>query len=251
MSVYVTGDCHSKFHKLSTSIFTKQKTLTKKDCVIILGDFGGIWNWKGEDKHEKYWLDWLQDKPFTTLFVCGNHENFERLYQYPQKDWHGGMVHEVRPNVLHLMRGYVFDIDGWTFFAFGGAASHDITGGILEPDDPQLKQKIRRLDKNWECYRINHRTWWKEEMPNEQEMQSGLKHLAEFDNQVDFILTHDCPTSTQRQIDTALYSPNKLNDYLETLKQTVQYEHWYFGHYHIDMHFGKESAVYDKIIQIL
>ena len=28
-------------------------------------------------------LDWLDGKVFTTLFVDGNHENFDRLYAYP------------------------------------------------------------------------------------------------------------------------------------------------------------------------
>ena len=32
-------------------------------------------------------LDWLDGKAFTTLFVDGNHENFDRLYAYPvEKD---------------------------------------------------------------------------------------------------------------------------------------------------------------------
>lgn len=48
--------------------------------------------------------------------------------------WHGGRVHKIRPSVIHLMRGQVFEIDGKRIFAFGGASSHDIDGGILEPD---------------------------------------------------------------------------------------------------------------------
>lgn len=49
------------------------QTMTKQDYVIICGDFGGVWD---GSKREKYWLDWLEDKPFTTLFVSGNHENY-------------------------------------------------------------------------------------------------------------------------------------------------------------------------------
>lgn len=65
------------------------------------------------------------------MFVDGNHENFDKLYQYPEKDWHGGRVHEIRPNVLHLMRGHVFDIQGHSFFCMGGAMSHDIDNGVV------------------------------------------------------------------------------------------------------------------------
>ena len=54
------------------------------------------------------------------------------LNGYPQKAWNGGMVREIRPSVLMLERGYVFNIDGCKCFAFGGARSHDISGGILK-----------------------------------------------------------------------------------------------------------------------
>ena len=36
---------------------------------------------------------------------------------------HGGKVHRIRPHVLHLMRGQVFDIEGHTFFTMGGVKS--------------------------------------------------------------------------------------------------------------------------------
>ena len=47
----------------------------------------------------------------------------------------------LEPHVLHLMRGQIFEIDGKKIFTFGGASSHDITGGILETDDPSFKEK--------------------------------------------------------------------------------------------------------------
>ena len=42
----------------------------------------------------------------------------------------------IRPSVLHLMRGQLYDICGKRIFTMGGASSHDIRDGILEPDDP-------------------------------------------------------------------------------------------------------------------
>ncbi|WP_418825946.1 hypothetical protein [Paratractidigestivibacter sp.] len=47
------------------------------------------------------------------------------LAELPETERCGGHVHIVRPNILHLMRGEVFDIDGTTVLAMGGAASHD------------------------------------------------------------------------------------------------------------------------------
>lgn len=139
--IYITGDCHGDFRRFSKEIFPEQSEMSKDDYVIICGDFGGVWNKDLESPEETWWLNWLQDKFFTTLFVDGNHENFDRLYRYPVEEWNGGKVHKIRPSVIHLMRGQVFEIDDRRIFAFGGVSSHDIDGGILEPNDPEYKQK--------------------------------------------------------------------------------------------------------------
>ena len=70
--IYATGDTHTEWMpRLSNKGFPEGKDLTKDDYVVILGDFG-IWDGsKGEQKR----LDWLEERPFTTLFVDGNHEN--------------------------------------------------------------------------------------------------------------------------------------------------------------------------------
>lgn len=41
-----------------------------------------------------WWRSWLNDRPFTTLFVDGNHENFDLLNAYPVENWHGGKYTE-------------------------------------------------------------------------------------------------------------------------------------------------------------
>ena len=72
---------------------------------------------------------------FTTLFVDGNHENFDRLYSYPIIEWHGGKVHKINSSIFHLMRGEIYEIDNKKIFAFGGASCHDIPDGILDDDN--------------------------------------------------------------------------------------------------------------------
>ena len=88
--IYITGDCHADFRRFGVNIFPEQKDMTKADYVIICGDFGGVWMRHEESGAEKCWMDWLERKPFTTLFVDGNHENFDRLYNYPVEEWNGG-----------------------------------------------------------------------------------------------------------------------------------------------------------------
>ena len=52
--IYVTGDCHGDYRRFNTAVFPEQKEMTKDDVVIILGDFGLVWDYSGENKTEKY-----------------------------------------------------------------------------------------------------------------------------------------------------------------------------------------------------
>ena len=79
--IYATGDTHGNFQRFAPEYFPEQAGMTKEDYMIICGDFGGVWD--GGKKEERN-LDWLEDLPFTTLFVSGNHENFD-LLQIPDR----------------------------------------------------------------------------------------------------------------------------------------------------------------------
>lgn len=115
--LYITGDTHADWmNRLNTDAFPEQRSMNKSDYVLILGDFG-VWD---NSKREKYNLDWLEKKPFTTVFISGNHDNYDILYSLPVSEWHGGKVNFIRPSVIHLMRGEVYSIEGKTFFVFGG-----------------------------------------------------------------------------------------------------------------------------------
>lgn len=249
--IYITGDCHADFRKLNTENFLEQKEMTKEDYVIICGDFGAVWMRDLEGEQEKWWMDWLENKPFTTLFVDGNHENFDRLYNYPVEEWMGGKVHKIRPSVIHLMRGQVFEICGKKIFTFGGASSHDITDGILDVNDPDFMKKKKEYDREWRLYRINHISWWKEELPSEEEMKEGLENLAKHKGEVDFIVTHCCATSTERIISDGEFESDYLNDYLEEIRQIIKFKKWFFGHYHDNREVtDKEILIYEQIIRI-
>jgi DNA repair exonuclease SbcCD nuclease subunit len=233
------------------SIFPEQKEMTKDDYVIICGDFGGVWNKGEESKEEMMLMDWLDCKSFTTLFIDGNHENFDRLYAYPVEEWHGGKVHKIRSSVIHLMRGQVFEIDGKIIFAFGGASSHDIDGGILEPDDPDFKKKKKELDRGWRPYRVNHVSWWSQELPSAEEMEEGRKNLALHDQSVDFIVSHCCASSTQTLLGGSMYKPDILTTYLEEIRQGTRFKKWFFGHYHDNRNVNAEEILlYEQIIRI-
>ena len=253
--IHVTGDIHGKPERLSTHSFYEQKEMKNQgeNFVIILGDFGLIWNYETESSSEKYWLDWLENKPFTTLFVDGNHENHERLSTHPIKEYKGGLVHKIRPHVLHLMRGQVFTIEDKKFFTFGGASSHDISDGILDSEDPKWKDKAKYLDsKGKYMYRIKGLSWWEQELPTEEEMQIGIDNLKLHNNKVDFILSHSPSTSELYLMGgKGLYKPDILSNYLEEVKATTEYKRHLFGHMHVNKAINdKDICLYEQIIRI-
>jgi predicted phosphodiesterase len=205
---YITGDTHipCDISKLKTKRFPDSKNLSKNDFLIICGDFGGVWN---NDNEELYWRKWLDCKNFTTLFVDGNHENFNLLNEFEIVDFCNGKARKISDSIYHLMRGQIYEIDGKRIFTFGGAASHDI--------------EYRTKDKNW----------WEEELPSERELILAQKNLEAVDWKVDYIVTHCAPTSIQQMIAPS-YDANRLTDFLETIKEKATYQAWYFGHYHTD-----------------
>ena len=249
--LYITGDTHTEWvGRLNINSFPEQKEMTKDDYVVVLGDFG-IWN---DSKMENYNLDWLDNRNFTTLFVSGNHDNYDILDSLPVEEWNGGKVNFIRPSVIHLRRGQVFEIKNKKFFTFGGASSHDIRDGILDP----IKDKdlINKWNRDWsKLFRINHVSWWKQELPSEEEMKEGRNNLEKHDWKVDYILTHSPYTSLLRQMDggSGLYESDVLTDYLQEIKQKTEYKQWLFGHMHINQtfHWERSSCLYEQITRIL
>ena len=246
--IIVTGDIHGNpFQRLNLENFPEGKTFTKEDYVIILGDFGLVWD---DSAMEHSCLDWLENKPWTTLFIDGNHENYDLLNKFPIEEWGGGRVQKIRSSVIHLLRGEVYDIGGYKFLAMGGARSHDIQDGILEVGDPRIK--IWKKD-NFKLFRINHISWWEEEIPNEEERKNALKNLAENDYKVDYILTHEAPSSDVVLMDHLLYHPDEYSRWLEMeIRQKVRYKKWFFGHYHLNLDVNeKETCLFERRIRIV
>lgn len=250
MSIFITGDIHAEIYpRFSNASFPAQKGLTKDDIVIVAGDFGIPWTDGGAQ--DAYALRELEKRPFTTCFVDGNHENYDLLEQYPEQMWHGGRVHRINDSVIHLMRGQVFDIDGTTIFAFGGAASHDVEDGILDAYDPDLKNKARALRKAGKYrYRINHLSWWEREMPDRSEYDEGMANLEKHGFDVDYIITHCPPTTVLRQM--GFNDPDDMARYFQDIKDCTRFRTWYFGHLHKDCALPWEQmvALYRNIVQI-
>lgn len=255
--IYITGDTHGDFRRFSTTAFPEQSQMTKDDLVIICGDFGGVWDYKGESAHEEYWLDWLDNKPFTTCFVDGNHECFQRLYDMPVEHWNGGKVHKIRPTVIHLMRGQIFKFGGLKFFTFGGASSHDILDGILDvndyPDKAMFDRVRREYTKAGKMFRIKNQSWWQLELPTNAEMIEGVNNLVKNGNSADYVVSHCLPSSVNAYISFGEYNTDKLNRYFQDLlDKGLEFKHWFSGHLHFNCKIDtKFSVLYEQIIRVV
>lgn len=252
--IYVTGDTHGDFFRFSQEEFPEQKDMTEDDFVIVCGDFG-IWNNTTEERDK---FEFLLSLPFTILFVDGNHENFDRLYgdEFPLVSFHGGKAHKIQRNVYHLCRGYVFTLENKKFFTFGGAQSHDIRDGILDPADFPYREKFLDEYYNWyvtgKQFRVLGQSWWPQELPSDEEMEFGLKTLRENDNKVDYIITHCCPQELASYFSRGMYEPDILTKYFDTINKTVNFGHWYFGHYHnSERFFDRYTMLYYDMERIL
>ena len=256
--LFITGDTHGDFSRFYKDYFPEQKEMTKDDIVIICGDFGGVWYQKNNHKKYKtecHILDELDKRSFTTVFVPGNHENYDRLMsdEFPVKEWHGGKVKEIRPSIFMLMRGEMYEIEGKKIFAFGGAASHDIKDGILDGSDPQWKREAKALDKQGKhMYRVNGLSWWAEELPSEEEKAYAKETLKKHNWQCDYVITHEAPASDVILLGNGFYHPDEFSKWLEKIHRKLNYKHWFFGHYHDEKNINaKEHLLYYQISRLL
>ena len=206
--IYVTGDTHGDQMRFLDGHW--DAALTTNDTLIICGDFGFVF---ADDYSEKRFLDDLEKRSYSICFVDGNHENFPSIFSYPEETWNGGKVHHIRENIYHLMRGQVFTIENKTIFTMGGAYSID--------------RYCRRLNESY----------WEEELPTGDDYKEANMNLEKHHFRVDYILTHTAPDSIIYQMGyhpATFGADAELTGFLEWVKRKATFQHWYFGHWHLD-----------------
>lgn len=222
--IYLTGDTHgtkglSRFYEKN---WPSGQTLTKNDYLVILGDFGIPWNNNGSDR---YWLQWLEAQPWTTLFVDGNHDNFSYLNSLPVTEWHNGHIHKLNDSVFHLMRGEVFLLDDKKILAAGGAAS---------------------IDKQ---YRVPYASWWPEETWSSEDRRK--LSAAAREHTFDYVFAHTAPEHiVTRCLGDAFRFDDPVSKDMEDLDIRFTGK-WYFGHFHVNkMLDNTYICLFDKIVPL-
>lgn len=226
MKIFLTGDTHIPLDtkKLNTKNFPAQKRMNRNDYLIVLGDFGLLWQ---ENETYHWWKDWFETRKFTTLWIDGNHDNHSWIDSLPVSQWNGGKVHVVSDNIIHLMRGQVYTLAKKTFFTYGGALS---------------------IDKFLRTPGID---WWYREEGNYAEQNEALDNLEKHDNKIDYILTHTCPGDIVNPMFNLKSDNSTTERFLNRVAQTVTFGGWYFGHMHSDKDMGNYHALYQDIRRIV
>lgn len=227
--IFITGDTHGSLElkRLSNKNFPIAKTLTKEDTVIICGDAGFMWDNSNETK---YWDDWAEDRPFTIISVFGNHSNYDTLRAIPLTEWHGAKVRQVRPHVMYIENGEIFNLNNQTFFCMGGATSVD------------------------KVYRKEGVSWWPQEIPTWNEMEYAANNLRVHNFQVDNIITHCGPNYIVDKLFPYERAHDDITNFLEKfVRMTTTFNKWYMGHYHVDRCYDdqKFNILYQDILEIM
>lgn len=248
MTIYITGDIHSNvYERFSFRNHPELRNLTENDVMIILGDFGVIWD-KELTPPEENKLDWLAEKPWTTIAITGNHENYDRILALPIVEKFGGQVRDLGYDNIFLVPDItVFDIEDNHILCLPRADSHDIykvsPGGdlfqlgtgysnLIDPALDSNKKKRKAMRKAGLWYRVIGESWWpQEKIPIEEYMDFMEQHEDEY---FDMILSHDAPGQINNWYGGGAERPNEGQRYFDILADTLNFRYWLHGHFHFD-----------------
>lgn len=223
MHVLVTGDVHGDILLLLEMV----RSIENDEMLFVTGDFGLFW-FDINSNSDKYTIlnNMLESKNAYIVFVDGNHENHNFINRTEISEFCGAKCHKLLPRVIHIMRGEIVNIDGIKIFCFGGAYS---------------------VDRFW---REKNKTYFEEELPNENEYDSGLNNLINADFKVDYIITHTCQRRLVKKLGQRhkAIKEIKLQNYIQWIVDNVEYKKHYFGHWHMDKKISESDiAIFNNI----
>lgn len=207
--IYFLSDPHGDLN--FTALDNYLENAKAEDLLIILGDIGLEFE---QTKKNKAFTERFLNIDKKIAFLDGNHENFEYINSFPEEEWNGGKVHRLTDNIVHLMRGEIYEIEDNTFFTFGGCKS----------------------SAKWKEIGL----WFDGEEGTEAEFENAYRNLSKYNNKVDYILTHK---RERREYKEGVSEP--LYNLCMYIEDKVDYKTWYCGHWHIDRQMDEKClAIY-------
>ena len=259
--VYITGDKHAKFDEIFDLCRDTLNTTTD-DYMIILGDAGINYDLGGEDLKLK---KKLAELPITLICIHGNHEerpsliSSYKLKEYMTKerayskmvtegfvskdsiaisnDLDGEFyVEDEFPNILFPAIGKTFKLCDELYLHLGGAYSID---------------KYERLAATARGGKTAK--WYPSEQMTKAEQEETLKRvelLSLMGTKVT-ILSHTCPLKYLSYAVAPMKNVNRsMEEFLNKVEETVEYDGWYCGHFHIDKRVDNIRFMYNDVIEI-
>lgn len=136
--------------------------------------------------------------------LFGNHDNYNILAEYPH----------------NMGRFGQFEFGGINFFFVGGAWSIDYE------------------------FRTPGFDWWENEELSYKESNDCLDLWDEVKNDVDIVLSHDCPISVAHNILGFWPNQTHTSALLQEMYKIHQPKRWYFGHYHKGKTINHQDTVF-------
>lgn len=216
--VWVTGDTHGNFDWLSDWCHDNS-TSKENDLLIILGDAGFMYYGK-DNWREQHMKQMVQECPITVLCVRGNHEarptsynNIQFVLLEDDPVVPSGYYFESEyPNIWYVADGSTFNINDKRCLFIGGAYSVD--------------KEYRQL-MGWR--------WFADEELTLEECCDILDKVDHYS--FDYVFTHTCPEAWQPTdlfmsvVDQSKVS-KRMEEFLTTVSEIIDFKHWYFGHFH-------------------
>lgn len=228
--VYMTGDTHGQFERVIA--FCARREVEPENTFVILGDAGlNYYN----DRRDRKKKDQLAQVPITFFCLHGNHEmRPSEALGYELAEYHGGKVwmQPAYPNILFAIDGEVYDFNGNSCIVIGGAYSVD---------------KYYRLARGW--------SWFPDEQPSEEIKAKVERVLAERNWKIDIVLSHTGPLKYEP---TEVFLPmidqstvdKSTEVWLEQIEAKLDYERWYFAHYHTEKEVDKIRILHNDYTMI-
>lgn len=223
---FLTGDCHGDFSRF----YDPRLPIGN---YIILGDAGLNYYLNKTDRKHKQKLN--DELPHIFYIVRGNHEQrpeeIDSMVELYDENVKGYVYVELPfPKIRYFKDGGEYDIEGNSTLVLGGAYSID---------------KDYRLMQGWQ--------WFPHEQLSAEERAAIGANLQPH---YDIILSHTAPVSKEpTDLFLSFIDQSKVDKsmelWLEEIHQSVDYNYWFFGHYHADRwQDDKTRLFYNDIVML-
>ena len=260
--IFCTGDVHGKaVERFSFRQHPELRQLQLNDIMFQLGDFGQPFG-PNTYKEAKYTFRFLDNKPWITIIIGGNHDDYDYWESCPQVKLFDGIARQAQFNgelysVFFVDHITIFNIENNHILCIPKAQSHDIWN-LLDPARPNFKTEKRHLRKAHLWFRVKHESWWPQEL---MDIEENMNFMEQHEHEhFDLVLSHDAPSLItqwfKRPGDIARMKPTEGERYLEVLRKTLNFDSWIHGHFHFDSVWDKGyddrlCCLYKEIIQFV